>query len=59
MVLTGQGDVRQQDVPLPMWVLPVCLVLAAVACVLVLRLTIAVMSQEPATPTPATAPAAP
>lgn len=59
MVLTRPGDAPQEDVPLPIWVLPVCLVLAAVACFLVLRLAIGVMSQEPATPPPITARPAP
>jgi hypothetical protein len=59
VAVSRHGGVRHEDVPLPVWVLPVCLVLAAVACFVVLRLAIGVVSPEPPPPTPATARPAP
>jgi len=53
--LTRRGSAQQHDEGLPAWVLPVCLVLATVACALLLRFALGVMDQE-APPTPSSAP---
>ncbi|MFP5370859.1 MAG: hypothetical protein ACLGI3_08945 [Actinomycetes bacterium] len=61
MDVNRRGSPQHHDEGLPAWVLPVCLVLTAVACALLLRFALGVMSEEQpgSTPTSASLTAAP